>query len=95
MIKDEETDFLVDTLTAMCIAQYCVQTIELEPPMDMSLQMHDIIKELQERNVEPSVIDKNIRDKDFTNMLTSHGSGNRERGFVMEYIEEVYEEVHG
>jgi hypothetical protein len=38
-------------------------------------------------------IDNAIREKDFTNQLTDFGSGKRERGFVMDWIKEVWESV--
>lgn len=90
MIEQEETDFLIDTVTLILITHYNLSVIMLEPPVDFSLQLHKLIQELKNRGVEPDEIDENIKNKDFTNMLTAYGSGNREREFVMEYVEEVY-----
>ena len=94
MLEHEETDFLLDTVTAALIAQYCMSTIQLEPSVDFSLQLHDLIQELKNRGVEPAEIDNNIKNKDFTHMLTAVGSGNREREFVMDYVEEVYRDCN-
>lgn len=99
MIKDNETDFLLDTLAAMCIAQYCFSSClagdEQDLQWDQSLAVYAIVKTLKERGVNvPEALDSIIKEKDFTNMLTSYGSGNRERGFVIEYIEEVYDEPY-
>lgn len=97
MIKDNSTDFLLNTLAAMCIAQYCFSSClagdEQDLQWDQSLAVHAIVKELKNRGVTvPQELDFCIKKNDFTGMLNDWGSGNRERGFVIEYIEEVYDE---
>lgn len=85
-----DTDFLVDTLTAMTISTYCAGSMGLN--WNQSKAEHEIIKELAKRGITPSVIDNRIAESDFTNMLTHYGSGDRERGFAMDYIKEVFDE---
>lgn len=88
-----DTDFLLDTLAAMIIAQYSYNSCRLtDDCWDASIQEHAIVHELKKRQVTLKQIDDRIAAKDFTGQLTRYGSGNRERGFVMEYIEEIYNE---
>ena len=89
-MKSEDTDFLLNTITSMAITCYSLGTMGID--FDLSIPYSEIIKELKNRGVTLEQIDENIKTKDFTNMLTSWGSGNRERGYVMEVIEEYYNE---
>lgn len=89
-MENEDTTFLLDTLTSMAITCYNLSTMGMN--FDLSIQYSEIIKELKKRGVTLEQIDENIKEKDFTNMLTNWGSGNRERGYVMEVIEEYYNE---
>lgn len=87
-MNDEDTDFLLNTLTSMAITCYNLGTMGID--FDLSIPFSKIVKELKNRGVTLNQIDESIKTKDFTNMLTSWGSGNRERGYVMEVIEEYY-----
>lgn len=87
------TNFLLDTLVAMAIAQYSYKSCGLtDDCWDASIQEHAIIHELKSRGISLKDIDDRLVDRDFTGQLTHYGSGDRERGFVMEYIEEIYNE---
>lgn len=89
-MKSEETSYLLDVLTSMAITSYNLGVMRIDT--DLSIQFSEIIKELKNRGVTLEQIDKNIMQKDFTKMLVNYGSGNRERGFLMEIIEEYYYE---
>lgn len=87
-LKHEDTEFLLNTLVSMAITSYNLGTMSIN--IDLSFHFYRIIKELKKRGVTLAQIDESIKTKDFTNMLTIYGSGNRERSFVMEGIEEYY-----
>lgn len=87
-MNNEDTDFLLNTLTSMAITSYNLGTMGID--FDLSIQFSKIVKELKNRGITLNQIDESIKTKDFTNMLTNWGSGNRERGYVMEVIEEYY-----
>lgn len=89
-MKSEDTSYLLDVLTSMAITSYNLGVMGIDT--DLSIQFSEIIKELKNRGVTLEQIDKNIMQKDFTKMLINYGSGNRERGFLMEGIEEYYYE---
>lgn len=86
--EHEDTDVLLNTLTSMAITSYNLGIMGID--IDMSIQFSEITKELKNRGVTLEQIDESIKAKDFTNMLTDYGSGNRERGFVMDVIKEYY-----
>ena len=85
-----EKDYMLDTFVAMVITQYNLAQVFSDETPDFSLYMADMVKQLQKMGVTLDEIDKAIAKKDFTNMLTHVGSGDRERSFVMEYIEELW-----
>lgn len=89
-MKNEDTSYLLNVLTSMAITSYNLGAMGIEH--DLSIQFSEITKELKNRGVTLEQIDKNIMQKDFTNMLTDYGSGNRERDFLMEVLEEYYNE---
>ena len=89
-MKSEDTSYLLDVLTSMAITRYNLGVMGIDA--DLSIQFSEIIKELKNRGVTLEQIDVNIMQKDFTKMLVNYGSGNRERGFLMEVIEEYYYE---
>ena len=89
-MKSEDTSYLLDVLTSMAITSYNLGVMGIDT--DLSIQFSEIIKELKNRGVTLEKIDENIMQKDFTKMLVNYGSGNRERGFLMEIIEEYYYE---
>lgn len=89
-MKCEDTSYLLNVLTSMAITSYNLGAMGIEH--DLSIQFSEITKELKDRGVTLEQIDENIMRKDFTKMLVNYGSGNRERGFLMEAIEEYYNE---
>ena len=89
-MKSEDADFLLNTVTSMAITCYNLGTMGMD--FDLSIPYSEIIKELKNRGITLEQIEESIKTKDFTNMLTNYGSGNRERGYVMEVIEEYYNE---
>ena len=89
-MKSEDTDYLLDVLTSTAITSYNLGAMGIE--CDLSIQLSEITKELKNRGITLEQIDKNIMQKDFTKILVNYGSGDRERGFLMEVIEEYYNE---
>ena len=87
-MDEADTNNLLDTITSMVITCYNLRTMSID--FDLSIPFITITKELKHRGVTLEQIEESIKNKDFTNMLTDCGSGNRERGFVMEVIEEYY-----
>lgn len=91
-MEHEGTEVLLNTLTAMVIASYCYGIIDANNSWDQSVQVTKLIRTLKQRDVSLKDIELSIIKNDFTGMLTHVGSGDRERGFVMDYIEEIYYE---
>lgn len=73
-LEYEDTEFLLNTLTSMAITSYNLGTMRID--IDLSSQFSEITKELKNRGITLEQIDKSIKTKDFTNMLTNYGSGN-------------------
>ena len=84
-----DKEYTLDTLVSLVITQYSFNSFFNEAP-DTSVQESFLIKELKRFGCTLDEIDNAIAKKDFTNQLTHYGSGDRERGFVMEYIEEIW-----
>lgn len=84
-----DKDFMLDTLVSLEITKYCLTSVFAKTP-DVSVQETMLISVLIELGCTIEEVDNAIRDKDFTNMLTDYGSGKRERGFVMDWIKEVW-----
>lgn len=87
--ENEDTEFLLNTLTSLTITSYNLGTMGLYD-IDLSIPFSEITTELKNRGVSLNQIDESIKQKDFTNMLTDCGSGNRERKLVMDAIKEYY-----
>ena len=89
-----ESNLMLDTFVLMIIAQYSYTSLGLdEDGWDQSLQMKAVLTKLKAQGITLKDIEQRIKDRDFTDALTNIGSGNRERGFVMDYIEEMYSDI--
>lgn len=89
-----EVNQMLDTFVLMIIAQYSYTSLGLnEDGWDQSLQLKAVLTELKAQGITPKDIEQRIKDRDFTDALTDVGSGNRERGFIMDYIEEMYYDI--
>lgn len=84
-----DKEYTLDALVALIIAQYSLNSFFNEAP-DVSVQELFLLKELKRFGCTLDEIDNAIAVHDFTNQLTHYGSGDRERNFVMEYIEEQW-----
>ena len=84
-----DKEFMLDSLTALVISNYCCSSIFKEFP-DTSLYIRELCKALKELGVTIEEVDNALKCNDFTNQLTPYGSGNRERGFVIEALEEYW-----
>lgn len=84
-----DKEYTLNTLVLLVITQYSLNPFFGETP-DTSVQESFLIKELKRFGCTLDEIDNAIACHDFTNSLTHYGSGDRERGFVMEYIEEIW-----
>lgn len=89
-----ELNHMLDTFVLMILAQYNYTSLGLdEDDWDQSLQSKALLAKLKAAGVTLKQIEQRIKDRDFTGSLTDVGSGNRERGFVMDYIEEQYYDI--
>ena len=80
----------LDALVVFVLAERWHQSLFAQP-VDFNYEIIELCKALQKYGVTLDDVETAIKYKDFTNQLTSYGSGDRERGFVMEYLEGLWD----
>lgn len=88
IVNHYDREFMLDSLTALVISNISCSSIFKEFP-DTSLYIRELCKALKELGVTIEEVDNALK-RDFTGQLTPYGSGNRERGFVIEALEEYW-----
>lgn len=84
-----DKEFMLNSLTALVISNYSCSSIFKEFP-DTSLYIRELCKALKDQGVTIEEVDKSLKHNDFTGQLLPYGSGNRERGFVIEALKEYW-----
>lgn len=87
-----DKDYTLNSFVALMITEHSLNAFFAHCP-DFSYQEIELLKELIQFKVTLEDIDNAIAAKDITNEYTHYGSGDRERGFLMEYIKERYEQA--
>lgn len=83
----EDTSLVVETLCSVSVALYRCNMLNTDDTPDCSLVQHELVRWLAEHYTPLSSVDKCLAQ--YTE-FSDCGSGPRERGFVMEYIREIY-----
>jgi len=84
-----DKEYTLSSFVALIITKHSLVAFFAKCP-DFSYQELELLKALIEYDVTLEDIDNAIAAKDITKEFTRNGSGNREREFLMEYIEERY-----
>lgn len=87
-----DKDYTLDCFVALVITEYSLTSFFGKCP-DFSVQETFLIQQLQKFGVTLEEVDNAIANKDFTGQFVHYGSGDRERGFTMEWITERWNEV--
>lgn len=85
-----DKEFMLDSLVSLEITMYSMSAIFDTTP-DVSVQETMIISALKHLGCTLEEVENAIKEKDFTKQLTDFGSGKRERGFVMDWVKEVWD----
>ena len=88
--NEHDKDCTLDALVVFVLADHW-HTAFFAKQIDFSYELTELCKALQDYGVTLDDVETAIKYKDFTNQLTSYGSGDRERGFVMEYLEDIWD----
>ena len=87
-----DKEYTLDCFVALVITEYGMTSFFGECP-DFSVQETFLIQQLQKFGITLEEVDNAIACKDFTGQFVHYGSGDRERGFTMEWITERWNEV--
>lgn len=83
----EDTTLVIETLCSVSVSLYRCNMVGTDNTPDCSLVQHELIRWLAEHYTPLSFVEKYLTQYA---EFSDYGSGPREKGFVMEYIREIY-----